>query len=84
MNISGLVVHTLPRSLAAVRAALSALPGTAIHAAAEDGRLVVTVEELGGHPLAETVMHIQTMEGVLSASMAYHYCDSEETEEAER
>ncbi|MEW6690749.1 MAG: chaperone NapD, partial [Pseudomonadota bacterium] len=44
-NISGVVLRARPENVAAVRESLAALPGVEVHAASEDGRIVVTLED---------------------------------------
>ncbi len=54
-----------------------------MHGANPDGRLVVTVEQDSDHAMADAVVRMQELPGVLSASMIYHQFeedpDSEET-----
>ncbi len=82
MNLSSLVVHARGDRIPLLRQAMSELPGVEVHAATADGRMVVTVEECAESPLADTLMDLQLMEGVLSISLAYHYCDNDLNEEA--
>ncbi len=83
MHVSSLVVHATPEKTSVLKESLQRIPGVEIHAATDDGRMVVTVEDTGEQSnLSETVMKIQTMEGVLSMSLAYDYCDNDLTEEA--
>lgn len=80
MNISGVVVRTRPEALNDVAGRLRDLPGVALHAMADDGRMVITVEDTQeGRPVTETVLRVETMDGVLSTSLAYHYCDDDLT-----
>jgi len=83
MNISGVVVRAYPDRLAAVLTQLEALQGVEVHGANPDGRLVVIVEQAGDRAMADTVVRMQDLPGVLSASMIYHQFeedpDSEET-----
>jgi periplasmic nitrate reductase NapD len=78
MNISGVVVHALPARLEQVRCTLEALPGLEIHAAADDGRLVVTLEDDDHLRMADTVLNLHRLEGVLAAAMVYQYSDENE------
>lgn len=82
MNLSSLVVHAHPGKAPVLQQAMTGLPGVEVHATTDDGRMVVTVEECAGSLLSDTMMKIQTMEGVLSLSLAYHYCDNDLNEEA--
>lgn len=72
MNISGVIVRARPEKLAAVRERLADIAGVEIHAATDDGRLIVTVEEESDRDLADTVLSLHDVPGVLSASMVYH------------
>ena len=83
MNISGVVVRAYPDSLSGVCAQLEQLQGVEVHGANPDGRLVVTVEQDSDNAMADAVVRMQTLPGVLSASLIYHQFeedpDSEET-----
>ena len=81
MNIAGVVIHARPDKLAGVEAQLLELPGVEIHATAEDGRMVVTVEDEESR-MGDTVMSFHSVDGVLSASLIYHHFeDSEEAQQ---
>ena len=85
MNISGVLVRSLPENINAVTARLEALTGVEVHGANPDGRLVVTVEESGDRSMADTVVRMQDLPGVISASMIYHQYEEEpDLEEALR
>jgi nitrate reductase NapD len=77
MNISGVLVRSRPEKLDAVRARLEQLTGVEVHGANPDGRLVVTVEEDGNRAMADTVLRMQDLPGVIAASMIYHQYEEE-------
>lgn len=77
MNISGVIVRARPEKLAAVRARLADIAGVEVHAATDDGRLIVTVEEASDRLLADAVLGLNNVPGVLAASMVYHQYDEE-------
>ena len=77
MNISGVLVRSRPEKLDAVRERLEELAGVEVHGANPDGRLVVTVEEAGDRAMADTVVRMQNLPGVISASMIYHQYEEE-------
>lgn len=77
MNISGVIVRARPEKLAAVRARLADIAGVEVHAATDDGRLIVTVEEANDRLLADAVLGLNNVPGVLAASMVYHQYDEE-------
>ena len=82
MNISSLVVHVRPEQAAAAQAVLGALPGVEVHAASDDGRLVVTVEADSDAASTDTHARIAAVPGVMSASLVYHQFESDPDEES--
>jgi len=77
MNISGVLVRSRPENISTVSTRLAALAGVEVHGANPDGRLVVTVEESGDRAMADAVVRIMDLPGVLSASMIYHQYEEE-------
>ena len=78
MNISGVLVHANPKKLIAVRQSLGGLDGVEIHGESEDGRLVVTIEDIGDKTAADTMLAVHRLDGVLSATLVYHNFESED------
>ncbi len=76
VHISSAVVHARPERLSEVQAAVSAIEGAEIHAAAETGKLVVTFETASERDLARHLETIQTMPGVLAATLVYHQVET--------
>ncbi len=84
MNISGVLVHARPEQAAEVAERLTALPGVEVHAVSAEGRLVVTVEEADTRMMADRVVQVQDVPGVISAAMIYHHYEADDdTETAE-
>ena len=77
MNISSAIVYALPQRSDSVRALLRALPGVEIHHEGDDGRFIVTIEDGHGAAVADTVMQLHRLDGILSAAMVYQYSDDE-------
>ncbi len=73
INISGIVVRTLPENLTDVQAQLDNLCGVEIHAATNEGRLVVTVEKDDSSAMADAFVQIQNLNHVISASLVYQH-----------
>jgi nitrate reductase NapD len=76
-NVCGVLVHTRPGNAAVVSGRLAALPGVEVHAATEEGRLVVTVEDTPERLAIDTITEIVQTEGVINASLVYQYTDDE-------
>ena len=77
-NICGVLVHTRPGNVEDVKSRLAALPGVEVHAATEEGRLVVTVEDTPERLAIETIDDIFQTAGVINASLVYQYTDDED------
>ncbi|CAA7625540.1 chaperone NapD [Magnetospirillum sp. UT-4] len=77
VNICGVLVHARPEKLDQVKPEILALPGCEIHAGAEDGRLVVVVEDAEGELASTTINRINDIPGVLSVALVYHHFDTD-------
>ena len=84
MNISGVVVRTFPANIDDVWQTLTKMEGVEVHAANENGRLVVTIEKPRERDIADLLVHMQDVPGVLSASMVYHQFEDLGQQEAEQ
>jgi len=82
MNISSVLVYTRPQDLQLVRENLSALTGVEVHAASENGRLIVIIEADSVQAVADIFAQINQQPGVLAASMVYHQFEPDPDEEA--
>ncbi len=74
-QISGVLVHARPEAAVPVTSALEAMPGVEVHDDLGDGRLIVIVESTDERVMADTFTDIRNTDGVLSASLTYHYTD---------
>lgn len=83
MDISGVLVRSFPSDIEAVSRALSRLTGVEVHGANDDGRMVVTIEADTEGQVADLLVQIQGVSGVLSASMIYHQFEDSGLQEAE-
>jgi nitrate reductase NapD len=84
INISSAIVYAMPGRADSVRVQVGVLPGVQIHGETPDGRFIVTVEDVPGASVADTVMQLHRLDGVLSAAMVYQYSDDElQREEAQ-
>ncbi len=81
-NISSVILGVSPDDTADVRGQLLSLAGVEVHAVAEDGRMIVTIEAATDGATVDTFEAIRLMPGVLSASLVYHQYESDPDEEA--
>lgn len=77
MNIVGVLVQAKPESSEQVAASLAQTPGVAIHARTEDHRFVVTIEDLDGVSVPQTLIGLYSVPGVLSAILTYQHNEPE-------
>ena len=77
-NVCGVLVHTRPGNVEDVKGRLAALPGVEVHAATDEGRVVVTVEDTPERLAIETIDDIFQTAGVINASLVYQYTDDED------
>lgn len=82
-NICGVLVHVRPEQREVMEQQLLTVPGLEIHAASPAGKLVITVEADDYQQAADSLSHIQTMKGVLSASLIYHHAEELEVTQSE-
>jgi len=75
MNISGVLVQTLPARTDAVAAALAAMNGVEVHAQNVAGKIVVTVEQPDAEAALNTVSSFHDIDGILSASLVYEHTE---------
>jgi nitrate reductase NapD len=76
MSISSLVVHVRGEKKDSVQAELNRIDGVEIHGASEDGRLVVTVDQLNDQDAANCFATIRNLDGVLNTSLVYNYFEN--------
>ncbi len=83
MNISGILVQTMPEQSDEVKKRLMEMPGVEVHAVTENGRLVVTIEDDDEKMVADRALNLHQCEGVISAAMIYQYGNQDEDLEEE-
>lgn len=76
MNIVSLVLRIRPETRAEAEAALHALPGVECHHMSADGRLIVTVEDVPGAAMSDTLIAVHRVPQVLAATLAYEHTDN--------
>lgn len=77
MNISSVVVKTLPEHLATVRSSLLASGLCEIHFSDDLGRIVITLEGEESADETTKLKEIQKLPHVVSADFSYTYTDEE-------
>ncbi|HEX5685329.1 MAG TPA: chaperone NapD [Ideonella sp.] len=75
LHIASLVVHSTPARRNRVAATISTLAGACIHAVADSGKVIVTLETSTADEMTLRVAEIQHVDGVLSAALVYQCAD---------
>ena len=73
MTICSLVVYARPEKAPVVGQAISALEGTEVHVATDEGKLVVSLDHPDRTYCSETIMALNNIDGVISTSLVYEY-----------
>jgi nitrate reductase NapD len=79
VHISSLVVHTTPKRLPGVEAAIAQIPGACVYGSSPNGKLVVTLDADSSQDMLAKVSAIQLIDGVLSAALVYQFADTVES-----
>ena len=78
VRLAGLIVRSKPQYQAAVKVALSRLPGVEIHAQNAEGALVVTAEQTPQTPLLREILEqIALLPHVVDTSLVYAHHDGQ-------
>ena len=83
IGVCGVLIHTLPADITPVKDVLEAIPGVEVHAATDEGRMVVTIENTGEKRVGDIVMGLHDIKGVLSASVIYEHSENDDEPEQE-
>lgn len=74
MNIVGILITALPEQCEYIKPEILAL-GAEIHEVTKKGQMVVTLEHPNDNVIAETMIALQNIHGVLNASMIYQHSE---------
>lgn len=73
MNMCSVIVNAKPKKCSVVQARLEELPGVEVHGGDEEGKLIVTVEDAEDISAGDTMLSLNSIEGVISSTLIYHY-----------
>src|SRR3954452_7740530 len=72
IHVSSLVVHCRRELATAIAAELNAVSGMEVHGGVAQGKLVVTLETISEVEIVERMNALQSLEGVLAATLVFH------------
>ncbi len=84
MNVSSIVVKTLPENMESVISSINEIDLCEVHFSNAEGKIVVTIEGNSIQEQMESMKSIQGMPFVVSANLAYSYCEDELAEALEK
>ena len=77
-HVTSLLVHARPTAMDSVRDAILRLPGAEVPLVDPSGKMVVTMETRSQADVADGLTRISLLDGVLSATLVYHFVDYSE------
>jgi nitrate reductase NapD len=83
LHVSGVLVRSHPARTTHTRENLEKLHGVEVYTTTPKGHIVTVVERESNAALAAAFAEIQNSDGVLSASLVYHYSDNPNTRDEE-
>lgn len=79
IEICGVLVHSRPERVNDVRSVLGTMPGVEVHAATEEGRLVITLENSDENSrLSDGLAEVSRIDGVLGTALVYEHSEQED------
>lgn len=81
MNISSVIVHARPGSAEAVKLRLAEVEGVEVHAASDEGKIIITIESTNDDGMVGTFERVSKLDDVMSASMVFHQIESDPDKE---
>ncbi len=77
MNVSGIVIMTMPDKTGQVVESLKDFSGLEVHKVLKDGKIVAVLERESTGEEVSTIRRMYTIDGVITATMAYHHFEEE-------
>ncbi len=77
MNVSGIVIMTMPDKTEQVVESLKDFEGLEVHKVLEDGRIVAVLERETTGEEVNAIRSMYDIDGVITATMAYHHFEEE-------
>ncbi len=77
MNVSSILVKTLPEHTGNVIKSINSIDFCEVHFSNKEGKVVVTIEGESINEQMESMKSIQALPNVSSANLVYSYCEDE-------
>ena len=79
MSICSMVVHSKPENLDPITISLNEMDGVEVRARDERGKLVVLLDNPKRSVIADNMMAMNNIDGVLNTSLIYEYFEEDAT-----
>ena len=79
MSICSMIVHSKPESLDPIVVSLNEMEGVEVRARDERGKLVVLLDHPKRSVIADNMMAMNNIDGVLNTSLIYEYFEEDAT-----
>lgn len=77
MNISSLVLNTIPENIEQIIDFVKGIEGCEYHFHKKNGQIIITIEAEDGQTESSIVRHLRKDKRVISLTMVYSYCEDE-------
>ncbi len=77
MSICSMIVHSKPENLDPIIASLNEMDGVEVRARDERGKLVVLIDHPKRSVVADNMMAMNNIDGVLNTSLIYEYFEED-------
>jgi nitrate reductase NapD len=77
MSICSMVVHSRPENLDPIAVTLNQMEGVEVRARDERGKLVVLIDHPRRSVIADNMMEMNNIDGVLNTSLIYEYFEED-------
>ena len=85
IEICGVLIHARPEHSDTVATTLAQMPGVEVHEITDNGRIVITIEQLPDAPrLSESLSAVHNVDGVLTASLVYEHSEPDPDDQGNR
>lgn len=75
VHVAGVLVHAHPEAASKLAQTIAAFPGAQVHAVSREGKLVITLEGPTADAITGGLDRMQTLDGVLAASLVYQHSE---------
>jgi periplasmic nitrate reductase NapD len=84
LHIASAVVLSQVDKVESVKSSLASIAGIEVHNESNDGRIVITVESPQYREVADMLLSIRDIEGVLSSELVYQYSDGDKVSDGDK